>query len=212
MRKLEGGKILIYLVSVVACIVAARFIDKFPRTRGKNWIFHGAYVAAAFLLVLLVPNAIQNEIFSPGGVVVVGTVLPVYSSIVAVCTPGEQDDSAWLQYWVASGAFNYMTEFVDEIKHVFPKGGEHWYEFEFFVTLWLMLPFTDGAALLYDYVTLPYIAPTCKKIKSRVEGWISVILTVISTSYLSFFWWIFMLFPENQRRFFVVVMGTVSRQ
>lgn len=212
MRKLEGGKILIYLLSVVACVVAARLIDQFPRTRGKKWIFHGVYVAAAFLLVLLVPNAIQNEIFSPGGVVVVGTVLPVYSSIVAVCTPGEHDDSAWLQYWVASGAFNYMTEFVDEIKHVFPNGGEHWYEFEFFVTLWLMLPFTDGAALLYDYVTLPYVAPTCKKIKSKVEGWISVILTVVNSSYLSFTWWIFMLFPENQRRFFVVVMGTVSGQ
>jgi TB2/DP1, HVA22 family len=210
MRKLDGGKIIIYLVSIVACVVAARFIEKFPRTRGKNLIFHGAFVVSAILLVLLVPNAIQNEIFSPGGVVVIGTVLPVYSSIVAVCTPGEQDDSAWLQYWIASGAFNYATEFVDEIKHVFPNGGEHWYEFELFVTLWLMLPFTDGAALMYDYITVPYIAPTAKKIKSKVEGWISVILTVVNTSYLSFAWWIFMLFPENQRRFFVVLMGTVS--
>jgi hypothetical protein len=74
----------------------------------------------------------------------------------------------------------------------------------------LMLPFTDGAAVIYDYITLPYIAPTAQNIKSKVEGWISVILTVVNASYLSFAWWIFMLFPENQRRFFVVVMGTVS--
>jgi hypothetical protein len=210
MRALEGDKVLIYLASIVACVVAARFLDKFPRTRGKNFIFHGAFVVAAILLVVLLPDTIQNEIFSPGGVVVVGTILPVYSSIVAVCTPGEEDDSAWLQYWIASGAFNYATEFIDDIKNYFPNGGEHWYEFEFFVTLWLMLPFTDGAAVLYDYITLPYIAPTAKKIQSKVEGWISVILTVVNASYLSFAWWIFMLFPEPQRRFFVVVMGTVS--
>jgi receptor expression-enhancing protein 5/6 len=209
MRKLDGGKISIYLLSVVACVVAAYFIDKFPRTRGKYLVYHGAFVGAAIALVLLVPNAIQNEIFSPGGVVVIGTVLPVYSSIVAVCTPGEHDDEAWLSYWVASGTFNYMTEFVDEIKHYFPNGGEHWYEFEFFVTLWLMLPFTDGAALIYDHFTEPYIAPTCKKIKSNVEGWIAVIMTVVNTSYLTFAWWIFMLFPESQRRFFVVAAGTI---
>jgi hypothetical protein len=151
MRELDKGKILIYLISLVAVVAVAPLLEKCPRTRGKNIVFHGIFVGSAIVFLLLVPNGIQNEVLSPGGVIVVGTILPVYSSIVAVCTPGEHDDSAWLQYWIASAAFNYMTEFIDEIKQHFPAGGEHWYEFEFFLTLWMMLPFTDGAALLVSY-------------------------------------------------------------
>jgi TB2/DP1, HVA22 family len=131
------------------------------------------------------------------------------SSIVAVCTPGEHDDTAMLVYWIVSGTFNYMTEFIDEIKGIFPAGGEHWYEFEFFIVLWFLLPFTDGAALLYDKIIEPYVAPVAKKLATKVEGWIAVILTIVNTSYLSFAWWVFMFLPEGMRRFMVVVVGTV---
>jgi hypothetical protein len=58
--------------------------------------------------------------------VVVGTLLPLYISVVAVCTPGEEDDTTWLNYWVASGVLSYCTEWIDEISENFPNGGEHW--------------------------------------------------------------------------------------
>ena len=128
MREIDPDKIIIYVVSVLLVIGLSPFLSRLPRTRGKNPIYHGAFVVAAVLILLFLNNDIQHEIFSPGGVVVIGTILPVYESIKAVCTPGEDDDSAWLQYWIASGALSYSTEFIDEIRHVFPQGGEHWYE------------------------------------------------------------------------------------
>lgn len=209
MRELNHEKIITYVVSILLVIATVPLLSKLPRTRGKNPIFHFVFVVAAGLILAFLPDDIQREIFSPGGVVVIGTIVPLYESIKAVCTPGEDDDSAWLQFWVASGTFSYCTEFVDEIKHVFPQGGDHWYEFEFFLTLWMLLPITDGASLIYDVFTEPYLAPVCKKIKGKVEGWISIILTVVNTSYLYFVWFIFMSFPEEQRRFAVVAVGTI---
>jgi receptor expression-enhancing protein 5/6 len=209
MRELEGGKIIIYVVALASVAALAPILDRFPRTRGTNLFYQGAFLIGAMLTIALVPDYVQDEIFSPGGVVVVGTVLPVYSSICAVCTIGDEDDSVWLQYWIANGAFSYLTEFVDDIRNAFPAGGEHWYEFEFFVTLWLFLPFTDGAALIYDAFTEPYISPTAKRLNDKVQGWIGFILTAVNASYLSFAWWIFMMFPEPARRFFVIAIGTI---
>ena len=122
MRKLDPDKIIIYAVSILLVIALSPLLSRLPRSRGKNPIYHGIFVVAAGLLLAFLPEEIQHEVFSPGGVVVLGTVLPIYESIVAVCTPGEQDDTVWLQFWIASGTFSYCTEFVDEIKHVFPQG------------------------------------------------------------------------------------------
>jgi hypothetical protein len=73
----------------------------------------------------------------------------------------------------------------------------------------MLLPFTDGAVLIYDIFTEPYISPYAMKLKNYVEGWISFLLVAVNTSYLWFAWFIFMSFPEEQRRFFVVAMGTI---
>jgi len=89
-----------------------------------------------------------------------------------------------------------------------PQAGEHWYEFEFFFTLWLVLPFTDGAGLIYEKVTLPYVAPTAEKIKNQMEGYVGLLLTAVNTGYLWFVWFAFMSMPEDGRRFVVVVLGT----
>ena len=209
MRSIDSDKLLIYVVSIALLVVSVPILSKLPRTKGKNVIFHGAYVGVIAVTLLLLPEFIQDEIFSPGGIVIVGTILPVYESIRAACTPGTGDDKVWLQYWIASGVLSYTTEFIDDIKVYFPQGGEHWYEFEFFVTLWLMFPLTDGATLIYDMVTEPYLTPLAQRIQLKVEGWIALILAAVNTGYLSFVWFLFMTFPEEQRRFFVVALGTV---
>ena len=97
MKEIDWDKIITYLVSIALVCVATPFIDKFQRTRGKNIVYHVVYVVVAFALLFFLPDDIQNEVFTPGGVLVIGTIVPVYTSIVAVCTPGEEDDSAWLQ-------------------------------------------------------------------------------------------------------------------
>jgi len=209
MKEIDGDKVLIYAVSIALAIVAAAFVNKIPRTRGKNPIFHAVFLVASIAILVLLPEEIQDTVFSPGGVVVVGTLLPLYVSIQAVCTCGEEDDSTWLNFWVVSGSLSYLTEFIDDIAANFPEFAEHWYELEFFLALWMLLPFTDGATLFYDKVTEPYIKPYAMKVKSYAEGWIAFFMLAVNSSYLWFAWFIFMSFPEEQRRFFVVAMGTV---
>ena len=209
MKEIDWERIVNYGVLIGVVCASVPMLSRLPRTRGKNAVFHGLYIAVAIAMLILIPEDFQEDIFSPGGVIVIGSILPVYESIVAVCTPGEEDDSAWLQFWIASGSLSYATEFIDTIRESFPQGGEHWYEFEFFFTLWLLLPFTDGASLIYDVVTEPYICPTAKQLKQKFEGWISVILTIVNTSYLYLIWFTFMSLPEDARRFVVIAVGTL---
>ncbi len=58
----------------------------------------------------------------------------------------------WLQFWIVSSTFSYATEFMDTISEHSPMVANHWYEMEFFITLWLVLPWTDGSTLLCDKV------------------------------------------------------------
>lgn len=71
MRKL-GENLLLYVVGIISVVALAPILERAPRTRGKNLAYHGMYVAACIGAIFL-PNSIGTEIFSPGGVIVVGT-------------------------------------------------------------------------------------------------------------------------------------------
>ena len=116
--------ILIY-AGAIACVAATiPLLHRVKRTRGKKPLWHLVFVAAAAATLRWVPESIQSEIFSPGGVVVIGTLLPVYESIVAICTIGEEDDTAWLQFWITSATISFGTEFMDDITAQLPSAGE----------------------------------------------------------------------------------------
>ena len=68
MKEIDWDKALIYAVSIALAIVAAVFINKIKRSRGKNPIFHGVFVVASILTLLFLPEEIQDTVFSPGGV------------------------------------------------------------------------------------------------------------------------------------------------
>lgn len=208
MKQLDPEKLIVYAVSILVFGVGARFLRTIPRNGGKKPIYHAVFVGAFALGVIFVPAFIQDEIFSPGSVLVVGTLLPVYESISAACSFGEGDDVAWLQYWIAASLLNFGTEFIDDIKESFPNGGEHWFEFEMFFTLWLIFPLTDGATLLYNKITKPFLAPIAKRIKKKMDSWIGILMAIINTTNLWFLWFVFMTFPEEARRFLVVAVGT----
>ena len=210
MREIPPEKIWLYGVLILLVIACVPLLSVIPRTRGKKILWHIAFCAGAISSLFLLPEWIQTEVFSPGGVLVVGTFLPIYKSIVAICTPDEADDKIWLQYWIASGALSYSTEFIDEIRHYFPQGGEHWYEFEFWMTLWMLLPLTDGATLIYDKFTEPVLTPVCLRISHYCQGWIQFLaLTAVNCSYIWWTWFIFVSMPEETRRFAVVAVGTI---
>jgi len=209
MRELPKEKILVYAGLILALAVSTPLLHRLKRSRGRNILWHVLFLVGAVAVLVLVPASIQDDIFSPGGVLVLGTLFPVYESVVAACSIGETDDKAWLQYWITSSTLSFSTEWMDSITEYLPSAGEHWYEFEFLFNLWLILPMTDGASLIYDVFTKPFLSPLCGKIQNKCEGWIGVFMTVVNTSYLWMVWFAFMSLPEEARRFVVVALGTV---
>jgi hypothetical protein len=209
MRKIPTDKLALYGGAVLLTVLFSYFERKIHRVRKpKIWI-HPLYLVCVFLTLTFLPGWIQHEIFSPGGVLVIGTILPIYNSIVAVCSVDGTDDKDWLQFWITWASLSFLTEFMDDITVKLPAAGEHWFEFEFFIVLWLIFPFTNGAALLYDTVTKPFIVPMAKRMQAKIEGWIQLLLALVNTSYIWMIWFVFLRLPEEERRFVVVALGTV---
>lgn len=136
MKEIPTEKILTYLIGIGVVAALAPILHRIPRTNGKQWWWHPIFFVVAFSRVLILPDGIKHDIVSPGVVVFIGTLLPIYeSSVAAVCNVTAEDDRAWLQYWIASASFSFATEFMDEITQYLPAAGVHWYEFEFFFML-----------------------------------------------------------------------------
>ena len=77
-----------------------KYIDP---TGGKDVKIHVLYIATAIVLVALLPlTNIGQYVYTELTVALVGAMYPVYRSTKAVCTPDEDDDKVWLQYWVSS--------------------------------------------------------------------------------------------------------------
>lgn len=58
-------------------------------------------------------------------------------------------------------------------------------EFQFYTVLWFILPFTDGAAVVYELITKPYIVPVIAPIAKACEGWLTTLaLTIINASHM----------------------------
>jgi len=90
-------------IAVTAVLILA--LKKVPRTKGKRVEFHVAYFVACALILFFVPEFIQTIFFGRAGVLIVGTLVPIYESIKAVVSIDEADDVAWLQFWLASGMY-----------------------------------------------------------------------------------------------------------
>jgi len=202
------------IASIIALVIAALLLvlatNRVERTKGRVWYYHVAYAGFVTLSLAFIPEDIQFQIFSPVGVAVVGMVLPIYESIRAVCTPGVEDDKAWLQYWIAMELVSYSTEWIDDLAKSSVDLREHWYEFEFFYFLWLLLPYTDGSTLTFDYVTQPLLGPVIEPIAQKLEGLITkIVLLFINASHLWLLWAVFILMPVFLKRFMAVTLGTV---
>lgn len=77
------------------------------------------------------------------------------------------------------------------------------------MVLWLILPFTDGAAVFYEMVTKPYIVPIVAPIAKAAEGWLTTLaLTIVNASHAWFVAFFFMALPTVLKRFAVIATGT----
>jgi hypothetical protein len=91
--------------AVVACLLPVFYVIKrrIPRSGGQNWIYHVAFLVCSAVMVYFIPPDVKFGLFSPLGIMVIGSIFPIYESIRAVCTPQGDDDKAWLQYCTCDG-------------------------------------------------------------------------------------------------------------
>eukprot|EP01136_Pigoraptor_vietnamica_P002055 Opistho-1_new@29475 len=83
----------------------------------------------------------------------VGFLYPAYASFKAIESSDKNDDTRWLIYWVVYAFFNILEYFTDTLLHWIP----FYYFAKIFVLLFLMLPSTDGANLVYYKFVRPYL-------------------------------------------------------
>lgn len=91
--------------------------------------------------------------FNIGGEVLVNTAgfaIPAYYSLNALFTPQPTDDIQWLTYWVT---YSFLTVIESAINAVywFP----FYYTFKFVLVLWMSLPQTGGAQLVFRSLIQP---------------------------------------------------------
>mmetsp|Transcript_23321 Transcript_23321/g.32578 ORF Transcript_23321/g.32578 Transcript_23321/m.32578 type:complete len:350 (+) Transcript_23321:168-1217(+) len=180
------------------------------RSKGRVMRYHLYFAGVTLVGIFLLPSSAKHSIYSPLGVLIIGTVFPIYESIRAVCTPGGEDDKSWLMYWVAFACVEFPSAWVDDLAEEHQNVYDGWYSFEFFFFLWLLLPWTDGACILYDFIGKPFCAPLIKPIAAKCDNMIAgLVSAVMSASHLWFLWGIFLFFPPTWKRFLTVSVGVV---
>lgn len=83
-----------------------------------------------------------------------GWALPAYLSLKALETPGHDDDTQWLTYWVIFGGFNFLESLSTLIVAWFP----YYYTFKTIFILYLILPSTRGATVVFNKAFKPLLA------------------------------------------------------
>ncbi|KAH8683293.1 TB2/DP1, HVA22 family-domain-containing protein [Tricladium varicosporioides] len=103
---------------------------------------------------------------------VAGFVIPGYYSLDALFSVGKADDTQWLTYWVV---FAFFTVFESAVSAVywFP----FYYTFKFLLVLWLALPFTGGAQIVFRSFIQPVFSryfsgpgATAANLRSKVDS------------------------------------------
>jgi len=94
-----------------------------------------------------------------------GWALPAYLSLQALESPSSGDDVQWLTYWTVFGFFNIIETFADIILYWFP----FYYTFKCVFIVWLMLPQTRGAQVVYHKALKPLVANTTSKTSAPPE-------------------------------------------
>ncbi|WWC64131.1 protein YOP1 [Kwoniella dejecticola CBS 10117] len=95
----------------------------------------------------------------------IGWALPAYLSIQAIESPQSNDDKQWLTYWVVFGSLNLAESLgVRAILYWVPM----YFVFKTLFTIWLMLPATRGAEVLYYNVLRPVLGNVKAKSQANI--------------------------------------------
>jgi receptor expression-enhancing protein 5/6 len=78
----------------------------------------------------------------------VGTIYPIYWSLKALETEGQNDDSQWLTYWIVFALFTFIDQFSGFILRFLP----FYFFFKIVFLIWCFMPNTRGATVVYNTV------------------------------------------------------------
>ncbi|KAI9898219.1 hypothetical protein N3K66_006579 [Trichothecium roseum] len=136
-------------------------LSKYP---ALNQLEQQAGVPKAYAAIGVVALYFFLIVFNLGGQLLTnfaGFVIPGYYSMNALFTPGTQDDTQWLTYWVVFAFFTVAESFIN-IVYWFP----FYFVFKFIFLLWLSLPPFHGAQIVFR----SFLAPTLGRYFSGGSG------------------------------------------
>ncbi|ESO02210.1 hypothetical protein HELRODRAFT_65616 [Helobdella robusta] len=90
-----------------------------------------------------------------------GTLYPAYCSYKAVKTKNVKEYVRWMMYWIVFAIFTCAETFAD----IFISWLPFYYEIKIFYVIWLMLPATRGATILYK----KFIHPQLSKREEEID-------------------------------------------
>eukprot|EP00985_Skeletonema_marinoi_P031826 scaffold37823_cov201-Skeletonema_marinoi.AAC.2 len=170
---------------------------------------HLVYFASAICLVAFLPTNIAKYVFTELTVSLVGAMYPVYRATRAVCTPDDDDDKEWLQYWMLGGVLFMITTWVDDVIKQ-NSVDTIWLGSLLFIFYWLYFPLTCGALVVYEKVTAPYLGPKLKPLQRQMNNFIIYLQQMLSNAFhLYLVWIIFMFLPAGLKRIVAIAIGTV---
>jgi len=129
----------------------------------KAYVFLGVIATYFFFIFFNIGGQLLTN--------VAGFVIPGYYSLEALFSINKTDDTQWLTYWVV---FAFFTVFESAVSAVywFP----FYYTFKFILVLWLALPITNGAQIVFRSFLSPVFAKyfsgpgaTAANLRSKVD-------------------------------------------
>ena len=95
----------------------------------------------------------------------IGIAYPTFKSVLALATPGGEDDKQWLTYWAIFGFFSVLDEFGACILSYIP----YYYFIKVCFLIWLFNPLSQGAVLVYNNAVKPFMTKYSKQVTEFVE-------------------------------------------
>jgi len=123
---------------------------------GQSWLLLWTMLATVNLTMLgmvLVVLFVMPDLMTTFLITCVGVAYPVLNSMKLLAKRDEDGTFGWLMYWVAFCLVRLSMEFVEELEAYLDEGALH--RLLLVVTVWLQLPLTKGAEVLFRSVLVP---------------------------------------------------------
>jgi len=124
-----------------------KFMNDFEQQTGVSKVYVVLGLAGLYFFLIFFNVAAEFLVNT------VGFAIPAYYSLHALFTAGSADDTQWLTYWVVFAFLNVFESTVNAV-YWFP----FYFTFKFVLVLWMALPQTSGAQVVFRSFLQPIFA------------------------------------------------------